>query len=59
MRKAVVFTSYNRSDYLKQTLISWRDVANKNGYDFFFKLEPSSMKKSMENRMINFLTEQK
>ena len=59
MRKAVVFTSYNRSDYLKETLISWRDVANKNGYDFFFKLEPSPVQKSMEKRMINFLSEQK
>jgi hypothetical protein len=59
MRKAVVFTSYNRSDYLQETLRSWRDVANKNGYDFFFKLEPSSMQKKMENKMINFLSEQK
>jgi hypothetical protein len=59
MRKAVVFTSYNRSDYLQETLRSWRDVANKNGYDFFFKLEPSSMQKKMEKKMISFLSEQR
>jgi hypothetical protein len=59
MRKAVVFTSYNRSDYLQDTLRSWIDVANKNGYDFFFKLEPSSMQKKMEKKMISFLSEQR
>jgi hypothetical protein len=58
MRKAVVFTSYDRLDYLIDTLKSWRNVANKNGYDFFFKLEPSHMQKNMEDEMVNFLNEQ-
>ena len=56
MRKAVVFTSYDRLDYLRDTLKSWRNVANKNGYDFFFKLEPSPMQKNMEKRMVDFLS---
>lgn len=59
MRKAVVFTAFDRTDYLKQTLLSWKDVAAKEDYHFFFKLEPSTNKTRMINRIENFRIESK
>ena len=39
--KVVVFTAYNRDDYLKETLDKWSNVRGLDKYDFYFRIEPS------------------
>ena len=40
-RKAIVFTAFDRTEYLKQTLESWSKVRSIQEYDIYFKIEPS------------------
>jgi hypothetical protein len=40
-KKAIVFTAFDRVDYLKQTLESWSKVRSIQEYDIYFKVEPS------------------
>ena len=54
MNKAIVFTVFNRFDYLKKTLDSWSQVIGLNKYDFYFKVEPSDQLESVENVIKNF-----
>lgn len=41
-KKAIVFTSFDRVNYLKQTLESWSKVRYIQEYDIYFKVEPSN-----------------
>lgn len=40
-RKAIVFTAFDRVEYLKKTLDSWAKVRMIQEYDIYFKVEPS------------------
>ena len=39
--KAIVFTAYNRIDYLEQTIDAWSKVDNLYKFDIYFSVEPS------------------
>lgn len=38
---AIIFTAYNRTSYLTETLTSWMSVENIDMFDVYFKVEPS------------------
>ncbi len=54
MRKAVLFTVFNRVDYLKKTLESWSNVDLIKDYDFCFYVEPSDVFKQITDLIYNF-----
>jgi GT2 family glycosyltransferase len=39
--KAIVFTVYNRTEYLSQTLNAWAKVKDLDQFDIYFRVEPS------------------
>lgn len=43
MRREIVFTAYNRVDYIKQTITSWNNVRKINEYSTTFFVEPSHL----------------
>ncbi len=43
MKKAILFTVFDRVDYLKETLESWSKVDFVEEYDFYFYVEPSEL----------------
>jgi hypothetical protein len=45
--KALVFTVFNRKDYLIRTLDAWSKVKNLGDYDIFFKIEPTKITRTM------------
>ena len=54
MRKAVLFTVFNRVDYLKETLDSWLNIDRTQDYDFYFYMEPSDVSDQIEKLIYNF-----
>lgn len=54
MKKAVLFTVFNRVDYLKETLESWSKVDLIKDYDFCFYVEPSNVSKQITDLIYNF-----
>jgi hypothetical protein len=54
MKKAVLFTAFNRLEYLKETLDSWSKVDDKIDYDFHFYVEPSDVVKDIVDSIIFF-----
>lgn len=54
MKKAVLFTVFNRVDYLKETLESWSNVDLIKDYDFCFYVEPSDVSKQITDLIYNF-----
>jgi hypothetical protein len=54
MSKAIVFTVFDRVEYLKDTLKSWGEVRNINSCDIYFKIEPSLNQQSIIDIINNF-----
>jgi hypothetical protein len=54
MKKAIVFTVFDRVQYLKETLDSWEQVRNINNYDIYFKIEPSDHQQGIFDVIDNF-----
>jgi len=54
MKKAIIFTVFDRVQYLKEALDSWEQVRNKNSYDIYFKIEPSDHQQSIFDVIDNF-----
>ena len=54
MRKAIIFTAYDRVEYLHNTLKAWEKVRNIHEYDFFFSVEPSDHRDAICDVISNF-----
>lgn len=54
MKKAIIFTIFDRVQYLKQSLDSWKNVRGINEYDIFFKIEPSDHQEGIIDVINNF-----
>ena len=54
MKKAIMFTAYNRVDYLKDSLESWTKVNNLKDYDIYFKVEPSDVNQEIMDVISDF-----
>ena len=52
--KVVVFTVFNRDDYLKETLNQWSKVRGLDSYDFYFKIEPSEKSEIITDIIYDF-----
>ena len=55
MKKAILFTVFDRVDYLKESLDSWAKVDEINDYDFHFYVEPSDKVEDIVNVINDFL----
>lgn len=51
---AVVFTAYNRTDYLEQTLQAWSKVNNIDKFDIYFSVEPSDKVEDIKKMLKDF-----
>lgn len=54
--RVVVFTAYNRDDYLKESLDKWSNVRGLDEYDFYFRVEPSDKLEIMTSLINDFKT---
>lgn len=54
MKKAIVFTVFDRPEFLEPTLESWLNVEYLDQYDIFFKVEPSEKNNEVLNIIKNF-----
>jgi hypothetical protein len=52
--KAIVFTVFNRPQYLKRSLEEWSKVDGINHFDFYFKIEPSDFLNENMSAIRNF-----
>ena len=52
--RAIVFTAYNRIDYLEQTLHEWSKVKNLHKFDIYFSVEPSDKTDTIKSMLKAF-----
>lgn len=55
MKKALVFTVYDRVNYFQQTLYTWRDVRGIEDWDVVFSIEPSPVIQNMIEEISMFM----
>ena len=55
MKKALVFTVYDRVNYFQQTLYTWRDVRGLKDWDVIFSIEPSDVQHQMIDEILCFM----
>jgi hypothetical protein len=52
--KAIFFTTYNRPDYLSETLDSWQNVRGIEDYDIYFRVDPSEHTENIIEQISKF-----
>lgn len=55
VKKAVVFTVYDRVSYFQQTLYTWREVRGLSDWDIVFSIEPSPVMQNMIEEISLFM----